>query len=53
MNPSSDTEDSAMGRPRFGGAELSHFERSRSADETIITWLERLCDEHNAPVAQK
>jgi hypothetical protein len=31
----------------------SLFERSRLTNETPITWLERLCDEHNAHVRER
>lgn len=40
--------DIALGRDAIGRGQFPDFHTSRRDNETIITYLERLCDEYNA-----
>jgi len=53
MNPGFNSGDTARPDTCNGAAQNTIFARSRRDNETIITYLERLCDEHNALVAQE
>jgi hypothetical protein len=53
MNPTPKAANHVLGPIAIGDTSKSRFSRSRRINETPTTWLERLCDEHNAPVREQ